>query len=160
MGARIGIPVAAEEGAVPSKPMRRISICLRVFYGACLLGAGVVHLFTHFTYGPLLEGLQQYGYPAVTRMYWSLLTLLDFAVAGLLFLRPRLGVWLTVAIILSNVAHNSWLLHHLSHPTTWMYWAQLSFLVFVLATAKWALRTDRGGRPRDPVWAEAPSPGR
>lgn len=48
------------------------------------------------------------GYPVGTVVFWNALTVLDPVAATLLFWRPRLGVVVTLAIMLTDVAHNVW----------------------------------------------------
>lgn len=86
--------------------------------------------------------------PVATALYWSSLTFLDPLAAILLFVRPRAGVGLTVAIIVSDVAHNLWFttthtprtsfVHNVASSTFLM--SQIAFLIFVGATAPWAWR--------------------
>jgi hypothetical protein len=91
-------------------------------------------------YGALLGGIKNYGYPLVTRLFWSSLTLLDPLAALLLFARPRSGLVLALAIIVSDVAHNSWITLRLGTPLNWQYWSQVAFLVFIVATIRFAWR--------------------
>jgi hypothetical protein len=74
------------------------------------------------------------GVPAFTRVYWTSLAFLDPLAAVLLFVRPRVGLALTPAIISSDVAHNSWFIHRYDIAFNWIYAAQCAFLVFVVAT--------------------------
>ena len=107
---------------------------LRIVYAACLLGATCTHLVMHGKFGVLLGGLKDAGHPLITRFYWSSLTLLDPAAAALLLVHPRGGLVLTSAIIVSDVAHNSWVLHCFEQPTNVFYWCHFMFLVLVLST--------------------------
>jgi hypothetical protein len=76
------------------------------------------------------------------------LTFLDPLAAVLLFVRPRWGIALTVAIIVSDVAHNLWFMS--AHPLSKSFVAdvassgfmlsQIAFLLFVAATAPLAWR--------------------
>lgn len=122
------------------KPNSTASFALRTIYALCLTGATGVHLAIHFRYGVLLGGLEGAGYPLVTRLFWSSLTLLDPMAALLLFLRPRTGLALAGAIIAVDVAHNSWILHHFGRAPDAAYWAQVGFLVFLFATVAVAWR--------------------
>ncbi len=116
--------------------MRRFSLALRITYAVCLLCATATHVMTHVRFGVLLGRLPSDAYPVFTRMYWSSLTLLDPISALLLFMRPRWGVLLTACIIVSDVAHNTWLLHRFGAHGDFMYWCQVGFLILVAATAK------------------------
>jgi hypothetical protein len=78
-----------------------------------------------------------------TRIYWTSLTVLDPLAAVLLFVRPRVGIVLTVAIITSDVLHNT--LVGLPSLNA-MYLSQVIFLLFVGATVYVAWR----GVPSEP----------
>jgi hypothetical protein len=119
---------------------------LRTVYAVCLVGATCVHVGTHIQYGVLLGTLEGYGYPVVTRYFWSSLTLLDPLAALLMFIRPRAGVSLAGVIIVSDVAHNSWILHHFGRAPDAAYWAQVAFLAFLLGTGKIAWQSSHPGQ--------------
>lgn len=125
--------------------MSKISLALRIVYAVCLAGATCVHVATHLQYGLLLGGLEAAGYPFPSRMFWSSLTLLDPLAALLLFVRPRIGLVLASLIIVSDVAHNSWIACRIGGASDPKYWAQVAFLVFLLATVRVAWR---GVQPR------------
>ena len=116
--------------------MTKASLALRIIYAVCLTGATCVHVATHIQYGPLLGALEGHGYPVITRVFWSSLTLLDPLAAMLLFFRPRAGLALAGAIIISDVAHNSWILHRFGIAPDAAYWAQVAFLLFLFATIR------------------------
>jgi hypothetical protein len=105
----------------------------------CLLGATSTHLLTlvrhdlFWNYG---------GAPLFTCIYWTSLTFLDPLAAVLLFLKPRAGLLATFVIIVSDVAHNTWLMQRSQSPDwlNWMYLSQVAFLVFVLVTVQRAWR--------------------
>ncbi|HVU31935.1 MAG TPA: hypothetical protein VHE61_00775 [Opitutaceae bacterium] len=113
-----------------------LSLGLRMAYAACLLVATITHVVMHVRFGVLLERLPSEIYPIFSRLYWSSLTLLDPLSALLLFLSPRWGVVAILGVIVSDVAHNTWLLYHIGGQPNFMYWCQVGFLVFVVATAK------------------------
>jgi hypothetical protein len=81
-----------------------------------------------------------------TALYWSSLTFLDPLAAALLFLWPRIGIGLTVLIIVSDVAHNLWFIA--AHPLHGSFFkdvtssafmmSQTAFLLFVAGTAYFA----------------------
>jgi hypothetical protein len=79
------------------------------------------------------------GVPPFTRIFWTSLTFVDPTAVVLLFLWPAAGVWLTLAIIITDVAHNTWfgLVHGMA--ANWMYYSQGVFLAFVLLTIRMAL---------------------
>lgn len=112
--------------------MSRTSLIIRVLLAFCLLIATANHLRADFTYGWLWD----YGYGAsagwCSRVFWGVLTFLDPLAALLLLIRPRMGIGLTVAIMMADVAHNSWYVA-LNHQ--WLetfYLSQVAFLVLVL----------------------------
>lgn len=88
------------------------------------------------------------GAPMFTRAYWTSLTVLDPLAAVLLLLRPGVGVLLTLGIIASDVAHNTWLMWSGATVSRWssMYVSQVAFILFVLLTVSRAWRvTGPGG---------------
>ncbi len=71
------------------------------------------------------------GAHLLTRIYWTSLTFFDPLAALLLFLRPHAGLVLTVAIITSDVLHNTLV----GVPSlNAMYLSQVVFLLFVAST--------------------------
>ena len=84
-----------------------------------------------------------YGYGAsaywASRIFWGALTFFDPLAALLLFIKPRAGIILTAAIILADVAHNTYyvaLNHQWLEP---FYLSQVAFLiaVFLLSPIVW-----------------------
>ena len=120
--------------------MTKASLTLRIIYAVCLAGATCVHVVTHVQYGVFLGGLEIHGFSVGTRAFWSALTLLDPLAALLIFFRPHAGLGLAGAIIFCDVAHNSWILHHLRMAPDAAYWAQVAFLLFLFATIRVAWR--------------------
>jgi hypothetical protein len=114
----------------------------RLIWALCLAIGTCTHIAS------LIEGWND-RVPVASIVFWDSLTILDPLAAVLLFLRPRIGVVLTLAIMLSDVAHNVWAITAFQ-AMVWPVVAQALFLIFVLATASlvWrgapALRT----RPR------------
>ncbi len=76
-------------------------------------------------------------------MFWSLLTLLDPLAALLLFVRPRAGLALTVAIIVVDVLHNGYYVARHGQWLATFYVSQVAFCIAVLALAPWAARPFR-----------------
>ena len=119
--------------------MDRPGKLIRTIYALCLAGATVNHARAVVSRGWLPNEL-----PAATAIYWSSLTFLDPLAAVLLFIRPRAGVILTGAIIVSDVAHNLWF--RAAHPMSGSLYrdvvrspfmlSQIAFLLFVAATAR------------------------
>jgi hypothetical protein len=111
---------------------------IRALYALSLLGATFNHAAMLWQHGFLWN----YGGVApATQVFWTALTFIDPTAIALLFLRPVAGLWLTLAIIVSDVGHNTWfgVVHGLT--ANWMYDAQLAFLTFVLLTIRMALRS-------------------
>lgn len=120
-------------------------VIVRSIWAACLLIAGLNHariLFLHglrWDYG---------GVNAASAAYWSSLTVLDPVVAGLLFIRPKVGIPATIGLIITNVVHNiamtvrhvpqSELIAHAASDPFLL--SQIGFMLFVAATARTAWR--------------------
>ncbi len=119
------------------KRLSRGSLILRAAYATCLALATITHVLVDVRYGILLDGLAPLGYPLGVRMYWASLTLLDPLAALFLFFRPRAGLVLCVAIIVTDVLNNSWVRYH-RREVDIGYVLQVVFLVFVLATVRYA----------------------
>jgi hypothetical protein len=83
--------------------------------------------------------------PFASLIFWNSLTVLDPLAAALLFLRPRIGVVLTLAIMVSDVGHNIWAIAAFE-AMVWPVAAQALFLIFVLATARLIWREAPGQR--------------
>jgi hypothetical protein len=118
---------------------------LRSAYALCLLAATCTHVWIVATHGLFWD---YGGAPVLSRIYWTSLTLLDPLGAVLLFLRPKVGILLALAIIISDVAHNTWLMWRII-GVDWlnlMYVSQVVFLVFVLLTASQAWKVPRSVR--------------
>lgn len=130
--------------------MQRIGLFIRIVYALCLAGGTVTHVRAVLAHGWLPDHL-----PTSTALYWASLTFLDPLAALLLFLRPRTGIALTGAIILSDVAHNLWFIA--AHPLRGSFledvtsspfmMSQIAFLLFVAATAPVAWKAGRRPLP-------------
>lgn len=118
--------------------MEQLGRLVRIIYALCLVGATINHVRAVIMYGWLRQGL-----PLLTAIYWSSLTFLDPVAAAFLFIRPKIGIVLTIAIIVSDVFHNLWF--RAGHPVTGSLYtdvtnspfmiSQLTFLLFVAITA-------------------------
>lgn len=121
-------------------------LLIRIVYALCLGGATINHVRAVVTRGWFPEQL-----PLGTALYWGGLTFLDPLAIVLLFLRPRMGIALTAAIIASDVAHNLWFIGgHSLHgsfledvTSSGFMMSQIAFLLFVAATAPIAWRDAR-----------------
>lgn len=126
--------------------MQRTGLWIRTIYALCLAGATVNHVRALIARGWFPDAL-----PTATALYWDSLTFLDPLAAVLLFVRPRAGIGLTGAIIVSDVAHNLWFTA--AHPlhgsivvdvtSSLFMMSQILFLLFVVATAPLAWRHAR-----------------
>lgn len=116
----------------------RTGLLIRIAYALCLFGATVNHVRAVHARGWLPASL-----PLGTAAYWASLTFLDPLAAVLLFIRPKIGIALTIAIIVSDVAHNLWF--RAGHPVNGSFYgdvtsdpfmmSQIAFLLFVAVTA-------------------------
>ena len=130
----------------------RRATALRWVYALCLAGASWNHWTATYRHGWLWD---YGGYPRASTLFWTSLGVADPLVAVLLFVRPRIGVALTVAIIVVDVIHNLAVLHHYFPPllrtlaTVPSVGAQIAFMLFVLATCRVAGRVSapRASRP-------------
>ncbi|CAM2157566.1 hypothetical protein ABLT15_34815 [Paraburkholderia tropica] len=115
--------------------MLRAPIVIRILFALCLLAATFNHARAILQHGLLWD----YGYgnkiAFMSKVYWALLTILDPLAAVLLFVKPRSGIWLTVAIIVSDVIHNT---YYVAANDQWLapfYLGQVGFLAIVLGLA-------------------------
>ena len=130
--------------------MKQHGRLIRIVYALCLAGATINHLRAVLARGFLPDEL-----PLPTGIYWSALTFLDPLAVLLLFVRPRAGVVLTAAIIVSDVVHNLWFMAARSSSGSFyqdvarnpFMMSQIGFMLFVAATARMAWRTT-DTRPR------------
>ena len=121
--------------------IERRSFHLRLIYALCLCGATWTHLQVALVHGLWWD----YGGAApLTQIYWTSLLFIDPLTVLLLLLSPRAGLILCVAVIVTDVVHNSWFALH--HPIrTDLYVSQIAFLLFVAFTVRTAWR---GGASR------------
>jgi hypothetical protein len=121
--------------------LARRSLIIRTIYAICLLLATCTHVIFDVQYGMLLGGLRPLGYPLIARLFGASLTFLDPLAALLLFVRPRAGLVLCAGIIVTDVINNGWVGYMRSEVETDFllgYLAQVAFLIFVLATIRYA----------------------
>ncbi|CAE6689753.1 hypothetical protein [Paraburkholderia nemoris] len=116
--------------------IERRSFHLRLIYALCLCGATWTHLQVALVHGLWWD----YGGAApLTQIYWTSLLFIDPLTVLLLLLSPRAGLILCVAVIVTDVVHNSWFALH--HPIrTDLYVSQIAFLLFVAFTVRTAWR--------------------
>lgn len=85
---------------------------------------------------PDLSGLFFFGHHFD---YWTSLLFIDPLTVLLLLVVPRVGLILCVAVIVTDVAHNSWFALH--YPVQMdLYLSQIAFLLFVVCTVRTAWR--------------------
>ena len=128
-----------------SNPVRR-SFYLRLIYALCLCGATWTHLQVALIHG---LGWDYGGAAALTQIYWTSLLFIDPLTVLLLLLSPRAGLILCVAVIVTDVVHNSWFALH--YPIRLdLYVSQIAFLLFVAFTVRTAWRgaAGRAAAPR------------
>jgi hypothetical protein len=110
--------------------MPSASFSIRVLFACCLWVATANHLRADFEHGFFWD----YGYGNgaywASRMFWGALTILDPLAALLLFIKPRAGIALTAAIIIADVAHNTF---YVALNQQWLEPFYLSQVVFLLA---------------------------
>lgn len=119
--------------------MSRVSVSIRLLFTLCLLAASFNHLRAALDHGLLWD----YGYgadtPLASRAFWGALTFFDPLAALLLWVRPRWGLVLILAIIVLDVVHNSF---YVAAHNQWLetfYLSQVGFglAVLVLLPLAW-----------------------
>ncbi|HEX7911052.1 MAG TPA: hypothetical protein VF534_23590 [Paraburkholderia sp.] len=114
----------------------RRSFYLRVIYALCFCGATWTHLQAALAHG---LGWDYGGVAPLTRIFWTALLFIDPLAVLLLLVVPRVGLMVCVAVIVTDVAHNSWFALH--NPIRMdLYLAQIAFLLFVACTVRAAWR--------------------
>ncbi|GGC65332.1 hypothetical protein [Undibacterium terreum] len=116
------------------KILKNPSLLLRAIYAVCLTAASYNHAYIVFAYGLQWD---YGGLPLFVSIFWTALTFIDPLAAFLLLAKPKAGLGLTAAIIVSDVAINAWV--GANYGFHWPpFLAQSLFLVFVLATIRTA----------------------
>ncbi|CAI8712225.1 DoxX family protein [Pseudomonas sp. IT-194MI4] len=119
--------------------MPRLSFAIRILFACCLFIATANHIRADVSHGLLWD----YGYGdsayLASRIFWGALTFFDPLAALLLFIKPRAGIVLTLAIILVDVTHNTL---YVALNQQWLepfYLSQVAFLatVFLLSPIAW-----------------------
>ena len=133
--------------------MQRASLIVRSIWAACLLIGAANHARILLQHGLFWD----YGGVAwASAAYWSSLTILDPVVAALLFARPKVGIWSTIILIVTNVIHNLVVTAHFAPDGEFLNRAadpfiisQIAFMLFVGATARIAWKgLENGSRSR------------
>src|ERR1700735_2883275 len=86
----------------------KMAAWFRIVYVLCLAAGTYTHASILVRHG--WRG-DYGGKPISTVLFWSALTLLDPLVAVLLFVRPRIGITALMLLMLSDVIHNTWVIH-------------------------------------------------
>ncbi|MGO4152061.1 hypothetical protein [Cupriavidus sp. YAF13] len=126
--------------------MPSVSFSVRFLFACCLLVATANHVRAVFQHGFLWD----YGYGNgaywASRVFWGALTIVDPLAVLLLFIKPRVGIALTAAIIIVDVVHNTF---YVALNRQWFepfYLSQVAFLLTVLLLSPMAWhRTARRG---------------
>ncbi|KQV17932.1 hypothetical protein ASC74_03300 [Pseudomonas sp. Root329] len=120
--------------------MPRLSFAIRALFACCLLIATANHIRADFQHGLFWD----YGYGDsacwASRVFWGALTFFDPLAVLLLFQKPRIGIILSAAIILADVAHNT---YYVALKQQWLepfYLSQVAFLIAVLLLSPIAWR--------------------
>jgi hypothetical protein len=132
----------------------RIVSVIIVIYALCLLSGTSTH-----AYQISVEGWLPYkAVPVPLNVYWTWLVVADFIAVVLLFWRPRLGIALTLLIMISDVSINSYALYGLNliqYPFALE--LQALFLGFVVGSAPfvWLELRSRSNKALQPTPADA-----
>jgi hypothetical protein len=120
------------------KKIWNTSFVIRLAYALCLAGATYNHARIVVEHGLTWD---YGGLPSFVSYFWTALTFIDSLAIILLLARPRHGMVLTIAIIMSDVAINSWIgLAYGFDAASFV--AQVSFLIFVMVTVRIAWRAE------------------
>lgn len=130
------VPIINEELLL--KTVRNPSFLIRLIYAVCLAGASFNHARIVVAHG---LNWNYGGLPSFVCVFWTALTFVDALAVILLMTKPIVGLVLTVAIIVADVAINSWvgMTYGFDIPAQL---AQTLFLVFVLTTCRIAWRPE------------------
>lgn len=120
---------------------RNRSFSIRLIYALCLAGASYNHARIVAAHGILWD---YGGLPPFVCFFWTALTFIDPLAVILLMTTPLIGLALAVAIIVSDVAINSWvgLTYGIDIAS---FSAQALFLIFVMSTVRFAWRPESAG---------------
>lgn len=77
--------------------------------------------------------------PMALNLYWTSLAVLDPATVILLLRRPRTGLYLALAVMISDVAVNSWAALTVFQDRFWMpaLWLHIAFLALIVGCLPW-----------------------
>lgn len=135
--------------------MKRLSVSTGVWstkvvvaiYSVCFL----IGTYTH-TAWLLNHGFLAHPVPVSVSVYWDALTLLDPVTVVLLWWRPKVGVWLAVGVMASDISINTtmYLMGYfrplLPNMVPLSLFLQSLFGLFVFVTAPWVYQQPDRGR--------------
>ena len=105
---------------------------VRFIWTICFLAGASTHARDIWSGGWL-----PYDYvPLALNFYWTLLLPLDLLVSVMVWVKPKFGAWLGLAIMISDVAINSWVQFVLGISMGYALWLQITFLLYALVTCK------------------------
>lgn len=116
--------------------IRNPSFLLRLVYAICLAGASLNHANIIAAHG---LGWDYGGLPVFVCVFWTALTFLDALAVILLMTKPKLGLGLTIAIMVCDVVVNAWVGTQYGFDLA-SFVAQALFLIFVISTVRIAWR--------------------
>jgi hypothetical protein len=117
-------------------PVVRLGLAIRIVYILCLTVATYNHALIVLRHG---WDWDYGGMPIGTGIFWTSLTLLDPLVATLLIWKPRPAIIMLVILIVSDVAHDTWVILKFG-GAGWMVADQWIFLGLVLTTIAFVWR--------------------
>jgi len=124
--------------------MRNPSFLIRLIYAICLAGASFNHARIVASHG---LDWNYGGLPVFVCVFWTALTFVDALAVILLIIKPILGLGLTTAIIVCDVAINAWVGTKYGIDVA-AFSAQALFLIFVISTVGIAWRSVSSRLPR------------
>ena|SRR6266853_1646017 len=117
----------------------RMERVVAIAFAICLIGACAVHVADLLRYG----WLPYHFAPRLVNVYWTSLTFFDALAALLLLCSMRIGLFLTLAIIASDVAFNLFARFGLGlHLQPLALWLQILFFIAVVGATVYAQRNE------------------
>ena len=104
----------------------------------CLMIASINHLYANVFYTELWRYCPDDRVLDISKAYWYALGVIDPLAAGISMLKPRLGMYFIMLILLTDVVHNGYYVVRFHHGFDAFYLIQLALLLTVLSA--WSLR--------------------
>ena len=115
-----------------------------IIQAICMLIGASTHILWIIENGLFYRNI---NHPFISTIFWDSLTFVDIIAALLLILRPQIGIFFTLTIIIIDVIHNNLILfiydQHINNigiqmwaTKYWMLIGQLLFMTFVFLTLK------------------------